>query len=125
MFNNLQDVTLYRRGVMFKGDGREEGLDGYSWAALLPLLRVTDPRPVTVLNSNSQNSTDYLSRRFVTALDILLRLSHCIWPYLTQTGGFPPQSVSVGWSQFVLETRLGRPGPAASPHWAGPSRSAY
>ena len=110
-FNNLQDVTLYRRGVMFKGEG-EGGRVGRLWRLVwLSSGSLISARSVQLKFSKFHGL--FISPRFVTAPDILLSVSPCIWPYLTQTGGFP-RPVSAGWSQFVLETRLGRPQP-----WAG------
>ena len=43
MFNNLQDVTLFRRGVMFKGEGRGRVGRLQPWAAPA-FIRVIDPR---------------------------------------------------------------------------------
>ena len=108
-------------GVMFKGEG-EGGRVGRLWRLVwLSSGSLISARSVQLKFSKFHGL--FISPRFVTAPDILLSVSPCIWPYLTQTGGFP-RPVSAGWSQFVLETRLGWPGPAPSLHWAS-SRSAY
>ena len=63
------------------------------------------PPPPGVESSNSQNSTAYLSGRFVTDLDILL--PSVFGPIFDPDTKLPSLG---GWSHCVLETWLGRPG---------------
>ena len=85
-FNNLQDVTLYRQGVMFKGEGGR-GRKGWTvMAAGLALVRVIDLCPIGAAQILKIPRIIYLAPVCNSSRYFAL----CLSLYLTQTGGFPP-----------------------------------